>query len=109
MESGEDDASMTQPSLFDNPEVGRARHADPDTAKQAAKSITVADLERRVLNLLVRNPSGLTTHEIAKALDVELVSISPRMAPLRTKGLVRDSGERRETPSGRTGIVWKVC
>jgi predicted transcriptional regulator len=99
---------MIQANLFAHePPRGRSRKRDPDTAKAAARSVQVADLERRVLNLLVRTPSGLTTHEMSKTLGVELVSISPRMAPLRTKNLVRDSGERRLTDTGRKAIVWK--
>lgn len=101
---------MVQTNLFEDAtprETGKARRSDPDTAKQAAKSVSVADLERRVLNLLVRTPSGLTTHEMSKLLGVELVSVSPRMAPLRTKNLVRDSGERRLTDTGCKAIVWK--
>jgi hypothetical protein len=99
---------MTQPSLFDNPEIGRARHSDPPTAKAAAKSVDVADLEGKVLDALRRHVDGLTTHQLADYLDIPLVSVSPRMAPLRTKGLVCDSGDTRRIGTGRASIVWKV-
>jgi hypothetical protein len=99
---------MTQASLFDNPEVGRARRADPDTAKAAARTVSVSDLESKVLETL-RRFGGMTTHELAEYLDLSLVSISPRMAPLRSKRFVVDSGERRKGPSGVRSIVWTIC
>lgn len=99
---------MVQASLFDNPPVGRSRRNDPQTAKAAAKSVTVADLEVKVLDALRRHYDGLTTHQLAEYLDASLVSISPRMAPLRKKGLVFDSGERRKGSSGVKSIVWKA-
>jgi DNA-binding transcriptional ArsR family regulator len=90
------------------PEHGRARCADPDTSKAAAKSITANALEAIVLCALQRRPDGLTTHELADLTGLSLVSISPRMAPLRKKNLVRDSGERRLTSTGSKAIVWKI-
>jgi hypothetical protein len=99
-----------QPSLFDNPparEAGRARRRDPETAKKAAAAVRVGELEGLVLGRL-RSHGGMTTHELAAALSVDLVSISPRMRPLVEKGLARDSGERRRGESGRASIVWKA-
>ena len=99
-----------QPSLFDTApkrEAGRARRRDPDTAKKAAAAVPVADLEYRVLDLL-RTFGGMTTHELAAALKVDLVSVSPRMRPLVEKGLAWDSGMRRRGESGRASIVWKA-
>ncbi len=84
----------------------RARRRDPDTAKKAAARVPVADLEGRVLRALRLSRDGMTTHELARLLKVDLVSVSPRMRPLAEKGLVQDSGERRKGDSGRASIVW---
>jgi predicted ArsR family transcriptional regulator len=103
--------NASQPGLFDNPlpqESGRARRQDPDTSKKAAARVPVADLEQRVLRALQLSKAGMTTHELAWLLKVDLVSVSPRMRPLTEKGLVRDSGERRRGDSGRASIVWKA-
>ena len=97
---------MIQQKLFEkSPDPGRARRADPPTAKAAAKSVNSTELETIVLDML-RVPA--TTHEIADSTGIALVSISPRMAPLVKKGLVQDSGLRREGPSGRKSIVWSL-
>lgn len=99
---------MTQPSLFDRIEVAASRRAGPDTSKAAAKSVSVADLEQRVLDALGRHQDGLTTHQLAEYLNIPLVSVSPRMAPLRNKGFVVDSGKRHAGDSGRMSIVWRL-
>lgn len=89
-------------------EHGRARRSDPDTAKKAARSVPVADLEERVLECLRWSRAGLTTHELSRLLKADLVSVSPRMRPLVQKNLVKDSGQRRRGESGRASIVWKA-
>jgi predicted transcriptional regulator len=102
-----------QPNLFQildqAPTPGRARRRDPDTSKKAAAAAPVAELEARVLRALKITHAGLTTHELAWLLKVDLVSVSPRMRPLAEKGLVEDSGERRRGDSGRQSIVWKAA
>src|SRR6266481_2547395 len=100
-----------QPGLFQILEQtprARARRRDPDTSKAAARSVPVADLEAQVLEVLRRFPGGLTSHEVAKILKVELVSVSPRFSPLAKKNLVLPTTQRRRGPSGRTSIVWKA-
>jgi DNA-binding MarR family transcriptional regulator len=87
---------------------GAYRHNDPDTAQEAAESIDVTKLESAVLSALGKSVSGLTVYEIAERLDISLVSASPRLRPLVRKGFVEDSGDRRETPSGRRAIVWRL-
>lgn len=97
---------MVQQNLFqETPKPGRSRRKDPPTAKAAAKSVNATELEAVVVDIL-RTPR--TTHEISQATGIALVSISPRMAPLAKKGLVKDSGLRREGPSGRKSIVWSL-
>ncbi|MGC2234280.1 MAG: hypothetical protein WBA09_22455 [Candidatus Acidiferrum sp.] len=98
----------TQASLFDNPETGRARRRDPDTSKRAARSVDATPLQRMVLSLLNQHSAGLTTHQLAEFMDIDLVTVSPRIAPLVRRGLVCDSGQRRKGESGRMSIVWKV-
>ena len=102
-----------QASLFETAppalrEVGRSRRRDPDTSKAAARSTPVAELEGRVLEALRNHPRGLTSHEMAKLLAVDLVSVSPRFRPLAEKFLVIPTAERRAGPSGRKSIVWKA-
>jgi hypothetical protein len=81
-----------------------ARNNDPQTSHDAARRITpkVNKLEAETVKVLKEKPEGLTTQEISDATGIEYRSITPRMQPLVRKGLVFNSGARRD---GR--IVWK--
>ena len=96
---------MTRPRfdspLFDSEGRGKAfaRTTDPETSHDAAATTThhVPELEGRVLACLRQaGGEGATTKEMARSLRCDRDSLSPRMKPLRDKGLVRDSGMRRE-------------
>ena len=86
----------------------RARRRDPETSKAAARSVPVGDLEAKVVDTLRKYPGGLTSQEVARILDMELVSISPRFKPLSEKNLVMPTTLRRRGASGRASIVWKA-
>lgn len=79
--------------------VPRARRTDPDTSRSAAARIDGSGLAERVLGALADGDA--TTHELAERLGLSLVTVSPRLAPLRRKGLVVEAGRR----DGRT--VWR--
>ena len=97
--------SSGQKDLFRSPSIGSYRRNDPDTSKSAARSIEVTNLEYEVVIALAQR-GDMTSHELAEYLNLSLVSVSPRLAPLVRKGKVKDSGERRAGPSGRKSIVW---
>lgn len=95
-----------QNSLFSHVPIGSYRKHDPETSKAAARSTDATLLELAVLHGLAQR--SMSSHELAEALGMELVSVSPRLAPLVRKGKVRDSGQRRKGPSGRNSIVWEL-
>lgn len=73
-----------------------ARSSDPSTSHEAAASVDAKTLEVEVLLALAHGPQ--TMHRVASILGRELVSISPRFAPLIRKGLIRVVGcEGRRT------------
>jgi DNA-binding MarR family transcriptional regulator len=76
---------------------GAHRKDDPETSKEASK-LDISYLEARVYELVKFRPS--TAEEIAFALDRSLQSITPRIAPLRRKGYIFDSGITRGGLSG---------
>jgi hypothetical protein len=49
---------------------------------------------------------GLTADELAGKLGMDRWSIQPRTSELRSKGLIRDSGQRRPNSTGKQAIVW---
>lgn len=84
------------------------RSDDPSTSVAAAAAVKTTELEDLVLEELFANPQGMTTRQIAAAVQRDLVSISPRMKPLVDKNAVKDSGIRTRGPSGRFQIVWQA-
>jgi hypothetical protein len=60
------------------------------------------------LHLLSLWPRGATLNEIEAALEMPGNTVRPRRIELEKKGFVKDSGDRRLTPTGRNAIVWVV-
>lgn len=89
--------------LFQVDEHGAYRYSDPETSKEAALAVKVNRLEQLFVEQLAKYPEGLTAFQVSILCDVPLNSISPRTAPLKRKGKIYDSGERRD---GK--IVWKL-
>jgi hypothetical protein len=85
-----------------------ARNSDPSTSHKAASVVNTQRLEGVVLNCLSQVPIGLTTHEIEQVSGESLVSVSPRMKPLETRGLVERCGKR--VPAGQRvpSIIWRI-
>jgi hypothetical protein len=87
-----------------------ARSNDPATSKGKRK---VNKYEEEVLDCLRVDKialedsfvgAGLTGKEIAARHGYQLNCITPRFAPLRRKGLIKDSGKRRDKQ-----IVWVLA
>jgi hypothetical protein len=74
----------------------RSRNNDPVTSKGTRK---VNKYEQAVLDVLAG--AEHTGKEIAEVSGHPLNCITPRFAPLRRKGLIKDSGVRRDKQ-----IVW---
>lgn len=78
-----------------------------DTSIAAAASIDLTHLEQVVLNA-VRDAgtAGITQDELLQKLPhLSYSSVTARPATLKTKGLIFDSGLRREGRSGRKQAV----
>ena len=74
-----------------------ARTSDPLTSDEAADRVPVNRLEEVCLrHLQWRYPEGMTSYELALASGLSLVTISPRLKPLETKGCVYRNGIRRQ-------------
>lgn len=82
------------------------RANDPATSKGKRK---VNKYEQAVLDTLVMDsklssPTGFTGKDIAAFTEMSLNCITPRFAPLRRKGLIKDSGIKRDKQ-----IVWVLA
>lgn len=79
------------------------------TSKAAAVTIKpkLNPLQSEVLSC-IRILSGATDAEIQAHLHMDPSTQRPRRVELVAKGLVRDSGRTRATPSGRQAVVWEA-
>ena len=64
-----------------------------------------AGMQRDVL-AVIRQRNGATTDEIEQVLDGRHQSVSPRVIELERAGLIKRSGDRRKTRSGRMANVY---
>lgn len=99
-------ASEMQGELFRRPAEGAARRRDPETSKKAARTVRVGSLMEKVLNAIRCAPAGMTIEEISVQLDMSIVSVSPRMAPLTRRQFIKSSGHTRKNSSGHEATVY---
>ena len=98
---------MIQQDLFSDQPV----QAHSETSREAgeqAKPIA-AKLREQVYEFLRSNTCGCTDEEIQIGLGMNPNTQRPRRIELVRAGLVRDSGIKRKTNSGRDAVVWEVA
>ena len=72
------------------------RRDAPDTSSAAAARVDTTQGERLVYEAINASPTGLTGKEIAHQLGRAFNAISGRLTGLRDKGIIEDSGRRRD-------------
>ena len=88
---------MTQQlSLFGTDSNKIIRTGAPDTSAEAGRRVDTTRDERRVYRLVKESRDGLTIKECARQMTKFPNHISGRFTGLQEKGLIRDSGKRRE-------------
>jgi hypothetical protein len=102
-------AAVYKPAHGGYPDVAKARASDPETSHDAAASVGGGKLMDLILQEMQAsaerfggNCPGFTGKEIANYVQRPLNSITPRLAPLRRKGLIHAAGKRDKQ------IVWKL-
>lgn len=98
--------------LFDEP---RARHTDPETSHEAARSVSeeISRTIRAHVLTLLRARGPLTDEDLVFEFGVNNLPGTPsgirtRRKELQTAGLVRESGYVGLLASGRFGIKWEA-
>lgn len=87
-----------------------ARREDPDTAKAAAARVgeRATDLEEQVVAAL-KKWGPMTCREIADVTSLPRDTISPRIKPLRERGLVDYSYKDGAKLRRDRQYVWELC
>jgi len=114
-----------QPDLpwTENARTKRFRGPERDTSAAARAKIAggLSEIRRKVLDTIVDactwNGQPVTTGLIGGASDEQIQTVTglgshtecPARLYLERHGLIRDSGRRRRTKSGRKAIVWVLA
>jgi hypothetical protein len=92
---------------------GGYRLMGPSTSKAAAMGVNVPQREAQVIAALEQMPDREGTVEqitdyLTQMNDHDEVpsNISPRIAPLRRKGYIKDTGRTRKSRQGKAQKVW---
>jgi predicted ArsR family transcriptional regulator len=80
-------------------------------SEQAATAIgtTANAMRAAVLAQFAAYPNGATADEVAKDLNLSVLSVRPRVSELKRLGQIRETGGRRKNESGMTATVWRIA
>lgn len=88
---------------------GMAPHQNTDTSFAAAVAMTPkAQTLRKQVHECIIALSGATDEQVQKTLKMPGNTERPRRRELELLGMVKDSGLRRPTDSGKQAIVWEA-
>lgn len=84
------------------------RRAGGDTSRAAAESMagSASKLRDRIRTMIVESKGGMTYDEIVVDGKLTPQTVSARLRELVLADLIKDSGARRATRSGRTARVY---
>ncbi|GJL53947.1 MAG: hypothetical protein NPIRA02_10790 [Nitrospirales bacterium] len=88
-----------------------AHASDPQTSHDAAKEAKAirGEHQKLILRVMHRCTNGMTFEDIASCASLDYHQVGRRVCELRRAGLVRDSGRKRKTRTGRSAVVWEYC
>src|SRR3977135_527671 len=80
-------------------------------SEQAAETMGSTAKKRGavVLAQVATYPGGATADEVAKDLNLSVLSVRPRVSELNRNGKIKQTGARRKNESGMTATVWQIA
>lgn len=107
-------SNYANPWATDDVPETRNRTYDPETSKAAARLVNAPQREIEVICALAAIGGSGSTEDIVDFLNdkfgrAEIPSnVSPRIAPLRRKGLVEYSGKTKKSRQGQANRIWAL-
>ncbi len=68
----------------------------------------IPSMKDKVFDVIALHPDGIIAEDVEILLDARRSSITARINELVKERRVKDSGQRSETSSGRSAIMWVV-
>ncbi len=100
---------MSRMSELIYPDAPGFKVAGPSEQAAEAISGTANKMWAAILAQFAQYPGGATADEIAKDLNLSLLSVRPRVSELNRNGLNEQTGARRKNESGMTATVWQIA
>ncbi len=99
---------MSRMSELIYPDAPGFKASGPSEQAATAIGTTASKLRAAVLAQFAAYPSGATADEVAKDLNLSVLSVRPRVSELKRLGQIRETGGRRKNQSGMTATVWRI-
>jgi predicted ArsR family transcriptional regulator len=100
---------MSRMSELIYPDAPGFKVAGPSEQAAEAMGSTANKKRAAVLAQFATYPAGATADEIAKDLNLSVLSIRPRVSELKRMGKIKETGGRRKNESGMTATVWRIA
>src|SRR6476661_6072362 len=99
---------MSRMSELTYPDAPGFKVSGPSEQAAEAMGGTANKMRAAVLAQLEQYPGGATADEIAKDLNLSVLSVRPRVSELNRNGAIEQTGARRRNESGMTSTVWRI-
>lgn len=98
---------MKQDDIFDTPAYKLVRNEDPITSHEAAESVDVNRMERKVYEVIKRyGAEGAISDQVLFVLEhYGYSTVTARYKQLKEKGLVKTDHRKRKGKSGRNQLI----
>ena len=100
---------MSRMSELIYPDVPGFKTSGPSEKAAEAMSSTANKMRAAVLAQFAQYTAGATADEIAKDLNLSVLSVRPRVSELKRLGEIKQTGGRRKNESGMTATVWRIA
>jgi predicted ArsR family transcriptional regulator len=91
------------------PDAPGFKVAGPSEQAAEAMGSTTNKMRAAVLAQFAVYRGGATADEIAKDLNLSILSVRPRVSELKRTGKIKQTGTRRKNESGMTATVWRIA
>ena len=100
---------MSRMSELIYPDAPGFKVSGPSEQAAEAMGSTANKMRAAVLAQFAQYPAGATADEIAKDLNLSVLSVRPRVSELKRNGEIEQTGARRKNESGMTATVWRIA
>jgi predicted transcriptional regulator len=100
---------MSRMSELVYPDAPGFKVSGPSEQAAEAMGSTANKMRAAVLEQFAQYPGGATADEVAKDLNLSVLSVRPRVSELNRSGKIKQTGARRKNQSGMSATVWRIA